>query len=213
MNKKTIDKLIKIAKKEISGKDVSHDFGHACRVLKLAMLIAKEENADLDIIVPAALFHDIIVYPKDDKRSKLSTNESALYAVKILKKIQGFPAEKITKVQHAIQYHSFSQRNNTKILEDLILQDADRLEATGAIAIMRTFASAGQMNKPFYSFNDPFCDNRKPQSMIYPLDLFYDRLLLVCDQMYTQKAKILAKERTVFLHRFIKELRRELNLK
>jgi len=210
MNRKITEELIKIAQKEIKREDISHDFGHTLRVLKLAKLIAKEENADLDIIVPAALFHDIIVYPKDDKRSKLSTNESAVCAGKILKKIEGFPAGKITKVQHAIQYHSFSQRNNTKILEDLILQDADRLEATGAIAIMRTFASAGQMGKSFYNLKDPFCNNRKPQSMTYSLDLFYDRLLLVCNQMYTQKAKILAKERTVFLHKFIRELKKEL---
>jgi len=75
---------------------------------------------------------------------------------------------------------------------------------------MRTFASAGQMGKSFYNLKDPFCNNRKPQSMTYSLDLFYDRLLLVCNQMYTQKAKILAKERTVFLHKFIRELKKEL---
>ncbi|MBI5076993.1 HD domain-containing protein [Candidatus Falkowbacteria bacterium] len=84
MNKELKNQLIKIAEKKIPDTDVSHDFQHALRVLSNAERIAKEEGGDLDIIVPSALFHDLVVYPKNHPDKHKSQEESAEEAERIL---------------------------------------------------------------------------------------------------------------------------------
>ena len=205
------NKLLKIAKTTIATDDISHDFSHAERVLKSVELIAKHENADLEILIPAAIFHDIIIYPKNDQRSKNAQDESAIFAGKILNEIDDYPKEKIQKVEYAIKTCSYSKNIKHKTIEAKILQDADSLEATGAISIMRTFASTGQMQRAFYNNEDPFCENRKPEAKKYALDLFYNRLLIVKNRMYSKTAKKIAERRTEFLELFIEELKMELN--
>jgi len=210
MDKNLRDKLIAIARQKITDVDTSHDFGHALRVLANAEWITKEENADLDIIIPAALFHDIVSYPKNDPCAKYSTDESAEVTKEILEKIDGFPKNKIKQVCIAIKFCSFSKGIIPELLEAKILQDADGLEATGAISIMRTFSSAGQMKKLFYDSDDPFCKIRKPDDSKYALDLFYTRLLRVVDRMHTKKAKEITERRIEFLREFLTELKLEL---
>src|SRR5437879_13327946 len=78
--------------------DPSHDIGHTLRVLRLAERIAVAEGGDLDILVPAALFHDIIVYAKDDPRSKQEADESAEVARKVLATLPDYPAHKVDAV-------------------------------------------------------------------------------------------------------------------
>ena len=213
MNRELKNQLIKIAKDKIPKSDVSHDFEHVFRVLLNAERIAKVENGDFEIIVPAALFHDLIVYPKDSLNRHKSQEESAEAAEKILNEIESFPKEKIDKVKRCILECSFSKGIVPKLLESKILQDADGLEATGAIAIMRTYASTGQMKRPFYNPEDPFCEKRKPDSSRFALDLFYERLLKVLDRMHTKTAKEIAKRRTEFLIDFLKEFKLELEEK
>lgn len=210
MNDNLKNKLIKIAKEYISKDDPSHDFLHHERVLSLALSIAKTENADLDIIIPAALFHDAVNYPKNDPRSRGAAEESAVLVGRVLKKIKAFPRKKILLVQTAIAQCSFSKGIMPELLESKILQDADRLEATGAIAIMRTFSSTGQMKRSFYHAKDPFAKARELAPFEHGLDLFYVRLLKVEKMMHTRLAKSIAKRRTKFLHDFLAELKLEL---
>lgn len=209
MNKVIEQKLIKIMQGRQTKTDPSHDFHHVYRVFKLAQEIGKKEKADFDILVPAALFHDIIVYRKDNPKSKNETNESAEYAKNILKKIKDYPQNKIEQVVICIKQCSFSKGIKPDLLESKILQDADRLEATGAISIMRTFSSGGQMNRPFYDSTDPFC---KKGNIAFRsgLDLFYRRLLIVEKGMHTKMAKKIAKRRTLFLKFFLAEFKIEL---
>lgn len=204
------NQLIKIAKEKISDTDVSHDFEHALRVLSNAERIAKEENGDFDIIVPAALFHDLVLYPKNHPDKHKSQEESAKAAERILNTFGNFPKEKIEKVKTCILECSFSKGIIPRLLESKILQDADGLEATGAISIMRTYSSTGQMKRPFYNSEDPFCENREPNASHFALDLFYERLLKVTDRMHTKTARKIAKRRTDFLKEFMKEFKLEL---
>jgi uncharacterized protein len=204
------NQLIKIAKEKISDIDVSHDFEHALRVLSNAERIAKEESGDFDIIVPAALFHDLVVYPKNHPDRHKSQEESAEVAEEILNTFGNFPKNKIEKVKSCILECSFSKGIVPNLLESKILQDADGLEATGAISIMRTYSSTGQMKRPFYNAEDPFCENRESDSSKYALDLFYDRLLKVAERMHTKTAKKIAKRRTDFLIDFLIEFKLEL---
>ena len=202
--------LIKIAERKINGDDPSHDLNHAFRVLSAAEKIAKEEGADLDIIIPAALFHDIVNYPKNDPRRTQSADESAEMAKNILESTKEYPKEKIDKVVIAIKSCSFSKGITPDLLEAKILQDADGLEATGVISVMRTFASTGSMKRTFYNIDDPFAKNREPDDTKYALDLFFTRLLKVREKMHTNSAKKIAGRRAAFLEKFLQELELEL---
>ena len=210
MNQKLRKKLIQIAENRISDEDKSHDFEHALRVLANVECIAKSEKGDFDIVIPSALFHDLVVHPKNSPQASHSQNDSAKEAEIILKSLKGYPQRKIANVCESIRCCSFSKGIIPNFLEAKILQDADGLEATGAISIMRTFSSTGQMKRPFYQPEDPFCAKRQPDSRSYALDLFYSRLLVVADRMHTRTAKQMARRRTAFLRLFLKELALEL---
>lgn len=210
MNKLLKERLISIAKEKMSKDDPSHDINHALRVLTISEKIATAEKADFDIVVPSAVFHDIISYPKNHHKRLHSSKESAEFAKRILKNIKSFPKDKIGKVYESINLCSFTKGLKPNFLEGKILQDADSLEATGAVSIMRTFSSAGMMNKTFYDVSDPFCKKRKPDDSKYALDLFFTRLLVVQSRLHTKTAKNIAKKRAKFLKAFLKELKVEL---
>ncbi len=210
MNTELRTYLIQIAKDIISKDDVSHDFAHAFRVLSNVEKISKIEGGDLYILTPAALFHDLIVYPKDHPDRYKSQEESAEKAEQILYTIDSFPKNKILPIKSCILECSFSKGIIPDSLESKILQDADGLEATGAISIMRTYSSAGQMKRPFYNLDDPFCEYRKSDTTSFALDLFYERLLKVGNRMHTKTAREIAKRRTDFLFNFLDEFKLEL---
>ncbi len=202
--------LIAEAGKVISDSDPSHDLSHALRVLGNAEYIARLEGGDLEVIIPAALFHDAVTYPKNDPRTKYATKESARVVRGILESLPDYDTEKISRVEKAIIEHSYSSGIKPESLDSKIVQDADRLEATGAIAIMRTFCSTGQMKRKFYSQEDPFCVQREP-NCFFAVDLFYKRLLKVKDLMNTETAKILAENRTRYLYTFLQQLKEEIS--
>lgn len=204
------EKFINKAKKIISNQDPSHDFNHVFRVLKMAEKISLEEGGNLDVIVPAALFHDIVNYPKNHPKRLFSSIESADWTKNVLIKEFKYKEGLANQVHKTIENCSFTKGIIPDFLEGKILQDADSLEATGAISIMRTFSSGGIMKKAFYSQKDPFCDIRKPDDMKYSLDLFFTRLLVVSNRLHTKTAKKIAQKRDIFLNRFLKELKREL---
>jgi len=201
--------LLKIAKNKQTKSDPSHDVQHVLRVFNLANAIGRAERADLDILVPAALFHDSVVYQKNSHQSKNESDESAAFAVRTLRRFKQYPKEKVEKVAACIRECSFSKGTAPSSLESKVLQDADRLEATGAISIMRTFSSGGQMGRPFYDPADPFC-KKGTIAFRSDLDLFYRRLLVVEQRMHTPFAKKIARRRTLFLRQFLRELRLEL---
>ncbi|MEA2088366.1 MAG: HD domain-containing protein [Patescibacteria group bacterium] len=211
MNKTLKNKLIGIAKKKMSKNDPAHDINHTLRVLSISEKIAIKEKADFDIIIPAAIFHDVVSYPKNHKKRLDSSRESAKFTKRILKNTKTFPRKKIEKVCESINICSFIKAQKPNFLEAKILQDADSLEAVGAVSIMRTFSSAGAMNRSFYNFVDPFCKKRKPNDSKYALDLFFTRLLVVQDRLHTKTAKVMAKKRVIFLKDFLKALRFELS--
>ena len=189
--------------------DSAHDFAHIMRVFKNAQKICKKENANEKLVLSAVLLHDIVSYPKSDKRSKLSSIKSAEKSKKILKKFN-FTKEEIQIISDAIRDHSFSRNKIPLTLEGKILQDADRLDAIGAIGIARVFAVSGSEKRPFYNVKDPFCKNRPPNDKIWALDHFYQKLLKLESLMNTTSGKIEAKKRTKILKNFLNELKKEI---
>lgn len=200
---------IKNKVKEIMDNDSAHDFDHVMRVYKNAQKICKKEKADEKLVLCAALLHDIVSYPKSDKRSKMSSIDSAKKS-KIILKEYDFTNDEILIISDAIRDHSFSQNKIPKSIVGKIIQDADRLDAIGAIGIARVFATGGSLKRPFYNVDDPFCKTRKPDDKTWTVDHFYQKLLQLESLMNTKSGKIEAKKRTKVLKEFLYQLEQEI---
>ena len=204
--------VLDLLKKEVRylmTNDSAHDFDHVMRVYKNAQTICKKEKANEKLVLSSVLLHDIVSYPKSDKRSKLSSVRSAEKSKKILQKFD-FTKQEIQIIFDAIRDHSFSQNKIPKTIEGKILQDADRLDALGAIGIARVFAVGGSEKRPFYNTEDPFCKQRIPDDKIWTLDHFYRKLLKLESLMNTKSGKIEAKKRTKILKNFLNQLKNEI---
>jgi len=206
---KSIKKLKDEVQKRLAKNDPAHDFEHIMRVYKNAEKIGKKEKANMKLVRPSVLLHDIVSYPKSDKRSKRASTESALQAEKILKRY-GYDSHEIGVITEAIYEHSFSKGIAPHTLEGKVLQDADRLDALGAIGIARTFAVGGSEKRPFYNKNDPFCYKRSPNDQEWTLDHFYKKLLLLEKKMNTKTAKGEARRRTIMMKKFLNDLKKEI---
>ncbi|MFO0764467.1 MAG: phosphohydrolase [Patescibacteria group bacterium] len=200
-----------IARQRISDADPAHDFAHAKRVLKNALEIAQNEpDVDLDVLIPAAWFHDAVNYAKNDPRSAQASDESAELASTILAGIEWYPQEKIEQVKLAIQRCSYSKNLPKDRIEQWIVQDADLLESTGALIIARVFCSSGQMSRSFYDPEDPKAEHRELDMKKWALDLFPGRLFLIKDRVHTDTAKRIALERDAVLHDFYDQFVKEI---
>ena len=204
--------LLEVSRETLRRHDPAHDFGHALRVLKLCEHLGRSEHGDLEILIPAALFHDAVMYPKNDERSANASAESAAAAASFLERVEGYPRQKAAQVATAIAVCSFKKRLPPPSLEAAILQDADRLEACGAFGVMRTFASAGQMGVALVDMEDPQGARRPHNSFRYALDLFFERLLVVPDVLHTAAAKRLAAKRRDFVQSFLQQVLAEIAL-
>ena len=202
--------LIKNEVKEIMDNDSAHDFEHVMRVYKNAQKMCKLEKASEKLVLSSVLLHDIVSYPKSDKRSKLSSIQSAKKSEQILKNYD-FSKKEISIISDAIRDHSFSQNKTPVSLEGKILQDADRLDALGAIGIARVFATGGSLKRPFYNIDDPFCKTRTPDDKTWTVDHFFQKLLKLESLMNTTSGKVEAKKRTMILKEFLKQLKQELS--
>ena len=202
-------KLKNEVEKRLAKSDPAHDFEHIMRVYKNAEKIGKKEKANMRLVRPSVLLHDIVFYQKSDKRSKNASNESALQAAKILKKY-GYHRSEIGIITQAIREHSFSKGMIPSTIEGKVLQDADRLDALGAIGIARTFAVGGVEKRPFYNKDDPFCRKRRPDDQKWTLDHFYKKLLLLEKKMNTKTAKREARHRTNTMKKFLNDIKKEI---
>jgi len=206
---KTLAVLRNQVKKMMAKNDPAHDFEHVLRVYANAEKICMKEKIEKKLVSTATLLHDIVSFPKTDKRSKTSSTKSAIKAKKILQKLN-YSIDEIKIITDAIESHSFSKNKKPTTIEGKILQDADRLDALGAIGIARTFAIAGAENRSFYNTNDPFCSSRKADDQVWAVDHFFKKLLLLEVKMNTKSAKIEAKRRTKIIKIFLNDLKQEI---
>lgn len=121
-----------------------------------------------------------------------------------------FPAEKIEAVCHAIAAHSFSAQIAPLTTEAKIVQDADRLEALGAIGLARVFAVSGALGLALFDGEDPFAQHRPLDDKRYALDHFQTKLLKLPQTMQTARGKQLAQHNAQFLVEFMAKLGAEL---
>lgn len=205
-----LDDLRRQVEKMLEGRDPGHDFEHVMRVYKNAQKIGKKEGADMKVLLASVLLHDLVVYPKGSAKRSKSSDDSADIAEKILQK-RGWSKATIDRVSYCIRTHSYSKRIRPAILEAKILQDADRLDALGAIGIARTFSVGGSENRKFYNPKDPFWkSNREPDDMMWTLDHFQTKLLKLHNTLHTKTARKMARERTRFMRDFIRQIGKEI---
>lgn len=197
-------------------KEGSHSFNHTQRVYNLSLKLAKEEkNVDLDIIKTSALLHDIARKEQDEVKGELCHAERGVEIAEEILKEMNFPKEKIKNVCHVIEVHRYSKALNAKIKEAQVIQDADRLDALGAITIARIFDYAARENRPMHNpliKPKEYVHNSESKSSIIH---FYEKILNIKPETFhTQKAKEIAKGRyefvKEFVDRFIKEWEGEL---
>lgn len=190
--------------------DGAHDLGHLDRVWANAREIAQELGAgDLQVLLPAAYFHDAVNLPKNHPDRARASGLSADWAVAYLE-TTGFPVEKRAAVAHAIAAHSFSAAIAPETLEAEILQDADRLEALGAIGIARMFHVGGAMGGLLFDADDPLARNRPLDDKRFSLDHLEVKLFPIADTMRTGPGREMALSKVEWMRSFRSRLLREL---
>ncbi|MCO4787205.1 MAG: HD domain-containing protein [Marinomonas atlantica] len=190
--------------------DNAHDLAHIERVVKQAKRLAADEGAESALVVAAAWLHDVVNYPKDHPNRCQASFDSASSVEPFLKEL-GFDYSQITAIQHAIITHSFSAQVTPRTLEAQVVQDADRLDALGAIGIARCMMVGGQLSRLLYELEDPFCSEREPNDSEFTLDHFYQKLLRLEATFQTQAGRAEAARRTQFMRKYLEQLRFEIN--
>lgn len=188
--------------------DPAHDLSHTERVVKNANLLLKSESANADVVIPAAWLHDCVVVPKDSPNRNKASVFAAEKAIPFLKKLD-LNHSVINEIAHAIEAHSYSAGIVPKTLEAKIVQDADRLDALGAIGISRCLMVGAQLERDLYHPEDPFCNNRKPDDSKWTIDHFYTKLFKLPESMKTESAKLEAQDRIEFMKLFLNRLKDE----
>lgn len=190
--------------------DGAHDLGHLDRVWKSCRLIALDEpGADADVLAVAAYFHDAVNLPKDSPDRAQASRLSADLAVRELAAM-GFDSGRLAAVHHAIAAHSFSAGITPETVEARILQDADRLEALGAIGLARMFLIAGQMGGGLFHAADPLAMERALDDRRYALDHLEVKLFPVAAAMQTETGRRMAAERAEWMESFRTRLLHEI---
>lgn len=175
----------------VLGQPGSHGLDHVERVVALCERIGREEHADMAILIPAALLHDI-ARPLEKERGIPHEEEGARIAGEYLASI-GYDPSRIPGICAAIRTHRFRSAEIPRTPEAQVLSDADKLDALGAVGIARTFMRAGEHGT----------------TMDDGIAHFHEKLLKLPDLMYTRTARELAAERRLFLERFLNQLREE----
>jgi uncharacterized protein len=203
------DRFANFLETQAADTDAAHDRAHIERVATTARRLALAEDAQMDVVVPAAWLHDCVVRPKDapdrDQASRLAAEAASDFLEK-----EGYPDRWIPDIEHAIAAHSYSGSVEPDTTEAKVVQDADRLDALGAIGIARCFTVGGALDQTLYNPDDPFCDDRSPNDDTYTLDHFYAKLLRLPDTMQTEAGRAVAKQRATFLRTYLDQLRDEI---
>lgn len=202
-----IDKTIFFVKQQLQNAEGGHDWFHIERVYKNALLIAENETCNLEIVKLGALLHDIA----DSKFHDGDETIGPKVARKFLE-AENVKEKTITHILNIIENISFKGGNfdekfSSKELD--IVQDADRLDALGAIGIARTFNYGGFKNRAIYNPNiAPNLNMSKEEyknSEAPTLNHFYEKLLLLKDKMNTESGKKIAEKRHEFMERFLSQ--------
>lgn len=189
-----------------------HNFEHVLRVYRTAERLAREENADLEIVRAAALLHDVADSTAGSQQRKEHHIASAEFAAQVLAD-EGWPQERIAAVQHCIRAHRYRKEDIPESLEAKVLFDADKLDVIGAVGVVRALVYAFQAGAPAYTQpSGQFLEHGKTQEgephSAYHEYLF--KLKNISARLITPAARAIAAERQAFLNRFFDQLEQEM---
>jgi uncharacterized protein len=191
--------------------DPAHDISHVQRVVQNTLRLTAAEGGDPAVTVPAAWLHDCVTVAKGSPLRKQASGLAADEAVRFLGSI-GYDEGLLPAVHHAIAAHSFSANIPCETLEAKVVQDADRLEAIGAIGIARCFLTGGAMGTPLYDPSEPFAESRELDDKRFTLDHFYVKLFKLADTMQTDAGRAEALRRTEYMRGYLHKLAEEIGV-
>lgn len=202
-----LDKTREFVKQKMQGEGTGHDWWHVARVVNTAMSIAKKEGGDLLVIELAALLHDIADWKFNDGDTTVGAKVAREWLLSI-----GTDNKAVEDVVYVVEHISFKGGTNAhvmKTIEGKIVQDADRLDAIGALGIARTFAFGGAAGRPIYDPTvkpkeyESFKSFKSSISNNHTINHFYEKLLLLKDKMNTRTGQELAKQRHEFMEKYL----------
>lgn len=207
-----INKTIDFVKAKLEGDSSGHDWWHIYRVWNLSKKIQEKEGGDLFIIEMAALLHDVADWKfYENEEAGLTVVRDWLVKVGILQE----PVEKIIDIIRNVSYKGAGVADQMKTIEGKIVQDADRLDAIGAIGIARTFAFGGKFGSEMHNpaedakMHNSFEEYKNSEGTT--INHFYEKLLLLKDRINTKTAKEIALERHNYMKVFLKQFYDEWN--
>jgi uncharacterized protein len=208
MDKKlVIDKTKEYVKSKLDGEGTGHDFWHILRVYKTAIHIGEKEKADLYVVSLAALLHDIADWKFNEGNSDIGPKLSREWLETL--GVEEHIINRVTNIIGTISFKGGTTNASQNTIEGKVVQDADRLDALGAIGIARAFAYGGYKERELYNPNiDPqkftsFEQYRKNTGTT--VNHFYEKLLLLKDLMNTESGKSMAQERHEFMEDYLKQ--------
>ena len=182
--------------------DGAHDINHLHRVWGNARrLLADHPEADALVVLAACYLHDLVNLPKNHPDRHLASRQAAQLARAQLEALD-FPAARLDGVAHAIETHSFSAALTPETIEAAIVQDADRLDALGAVGLARMFYTAGRMGSALAHDSDPAGLDRPLDDRAYSLDHITVKLATLPDTMRTAAGRRVGEERLRQLNAF-----------
>jgi uncharacterized protein len=194
---------------DANGTDGSHDLSHIVRVWRNVIRIARREpECDTELLLAATILHDCVPVEKSSPDRPIAARLSAARAREIVAPL-GWSAPRVDNLVHAIETHSFSGGLRPETLEAKILQDADRLDAIGAIGIARCFHVGGRMGGALYHPGDPGAEARPLDDRAYALDHFPAKLFRVAEGFQTAEGQRLASGRAALMRNFVAAFRAE----
>jgi uncharacterized protein len=194
-----------------AGGDGAHDANHLERVWRNAQaLLASHPQADALTVMAACYLHDLVNLPKDDPARAQASRRSAQLARHQLAWM-GFPSDRLDGVAHAIEAHSFSAAIAPETIEAKIVQDADRLDALGAVGLARMFYTAGRMGSALAHGDDPLAERRALDDRANALDHIEAKLATLPGTMQTAAGRALGEQRLEALLAFRADFAREWN--
>ena len=191
------------------GRDPGHGLVHVRRVVATATRLCTAEGARGEIVLPAAWLHDCVHVPKDSPDRSRASQLAADRALQFLAGC-GYPSGCLPDIRHAIEAHSFSAGIAPRTIEARVVQDADRLDALGAIGIARCIAVGAALGRPIYDADDPFCATREADDAASSVDHFYTKLLKLAATMQTDAGRREAERRSAYMRGYLEQLRSEI---
>lgn len=211
--KDIIEDLVRRLRADYGTDATGHDWFHLERVWKMAVLLAKSGTVDRFVIEMAALLHDV----DDFKFKKPGESPTAVIdRLLALYDIDGETKRKIVGIAMNVSFKGAGVPDNQPTPEGQIVQDADRLDAMGALGIARTFMYSGSVGRLMYdpeakpTLHSSFNDYKKVLNTKTAINHFYEKLLRLKDRLHTEKAKRIAEKRHRYMKGFLREFFREI---